>query len=110
MSTPTQSPIPISQTPQVEGRKNPKVLVIPSSYPETHAPHNGIFFREQVRALHGSGANIGVIYPEMRSLRTIPSGKLWESRFQEGSYEEQGVPTYRIHGWNLPRPPLARTL
>lgn len=81
------------------------VLILPSWYPTYPGDFGGSFFREQALALHQHGCQVGVIYPQIRSLRqwkTIFSGK-------RGIEEEldQGMPTYRLHGMNwYPRLPV----
>ncbi len=84
------------------------VLILPSWYPTYPGDFGGSFFREQALALHQHGCQVGVIYPQLRSLRkwqTIFSGK-------RGIEEEmdQGMPTYRLHGmnWSPRLPTLGR--
>lgn len=74
------------------------VLIIPSWYPAYPGDVSGSFFREQAIALRKLGCEVGVIYPQLRSLRK------WRSIFQ-GSYsidmnDDSGVRTYRQHGMN----------
>lgn len=82
--------------------RHPHVLVLPSWYPTPWSPQRGIFFKEQVRALHNAGVRVGVAYPELRSLRTIGGGSAWRQRFQTSLRREAEVPTARVHAWNLP--------
>lgn len=74
------------------------VLIIPSWYPRQPGDINGCFFRDQAIALRKHGCKVGVIYPELRSLRN------WRSIFsgQNGISVEQdeGVSTYRSRGMN----------
>lgn len=84
------------------GRLWPHVVVLPSAYPTFHSPVDGIFVQAQVAALKASAVRVGVAYPDLRSLRTLPTGRLLRSRFQIGVQREQGVETIRIHGWNIP--------
>lgn len=77
------------------------VLVLPSWYPTPWSPQRGIFFREQVRALDRAGLSVGVAYPELRRFRGGSEG-WWRQRFQVSLEEEDGVPTARVHGWNVP--------
>lgn len=80
------------------------ILIIPSWYP--HAPDDisGVFFREQALALNKQGVKVGVIYPQLRSL------KKWKSVFS-GPYGlsseiDEGMPTVRYHNMNwFPRTP-----
>ncbi len=86
-----------------------KILIIPSWYPEKPGDINGSFFREQALALNKYGHQVGVIYPQLRSLRT------WKSAFAGpyGIVEEldNGMPTFRSSGmaW-FPRMPHANTM
>ena len=74
------------------------VLIIPSWYPRKPGDINGCFFREQAIALRKHGCKVGVIYPELRSLRN------WKSIFSEqngiSSELDERVPTYRSKGMN----------
>lgn len=74
------------------------VLIIPSWYPSQPSDINGCFFREQAIALHKHGCKVGVIYPELCSLRN------WKSIFSRQSgislEVDEGVATYRFKGMN----------
>ena len=81
------------------------VLILPSWYPTYPGDFGGSFFREQALALHQHGCQVGVTYPQLRSLRQ------WKAIFsgKRGVEEEldQGMPTYRLHGMNwYPRLPV----
>ncbi len=74
------------------------ILILPSWYPTHENPLNGIFFREQVHALKNASHQVGVIYPQLRSLILMrkslfgwPSGITYE--------DDDGIPTYGLHGW-----------
>jgi len=74
------------------------ILILPSWYPTYENPINGIFFREQALALKNAGHQVGVIYPQLRSLILMckslfgwPSGITYE--------DDEGIPTYCLHGW-----------
>lgn len=88
----------------------PHVLVLPSWYPTWQEPVRGVFFREQARALQRAGVRVGVVYPELRRLRTLSDGEWTRNRFQATISEEDGVTTVRSHGWNVPHPRLRRHL
>lgn len=80
------------------------ILIIPSWYPATPHDINGSFFREQAIALKRAGLHVGVIYPQLISLRN------WSSLLRAGqtlrSQVDEGVPTYRSPRMNLfPRIP-----
>jgi teichuronic acid biosynthesis glycosyltransferase TuaC len=79
----------------------PHVLIVPSWYPSPDLPLSGIFFKEQALALRAAGMEVGVVYPELRSLRTFGPRALRTQRFQVSAGEEDGLPTLRVHGWHL---------
>ncbi|MBS3888818.1 MAG: glycosyltransferase, partial [Firmicutes bacterium] len=74
------------------------MLVIPSWYPQHSGDIGGSFFREQALALNKHGCKVGVIYPQLRSLRN------WKSVFTVkrgiSVEDDSGVMTYRSHGMN----------
>lgn len=80
------------------------ILTIPSWYPTFNGDISGSFFREQTLAIQKNGYKVGVVYPQLRSL------KQWKSIFN-GKYglnieHDEGVPTYRYLGMNwFPRMP-----
>lgn len=49
------------------------ILIIPSWYPQFSGDIGGSFFREQAIALRKAGYQVGVIYPQIRSLKNIKS-------------------------------------
>ncbi|MFB6231293.1 MAG: glycosyltransferase [Salinibacter sp.] len=77
------------------------VLVVPSWYPTTEAPRNGIYFAEQVRCLSDHGMKGGVVYPEQQSLRRLSGPALRRKHFQTAWTNDHGVPTLRRYGWNV---------
>ena len=76
------------------------VLFLPSFYPTAERPTSGVFFREQARALQYVGVQVGVAYPETRSLRTIGPRALRDSHFQVVWEDDGGIRTVRRRGWN----------
>lgn len=76
-------------------------LWIPSWYCLEEDPIKGIFFKEQAQALRQAGINIGVIYPEIRPLRHLTLSLGLKNHFQTSFKDEAGIPTVRMHGWNL---------
>ncbi|WP_158666503.1 C25 family cysteine peptidase [Salinibacter altiplanensis] len=77
------------------------VLVVPSWYPTTEVPLNGIYFAEQARCLQADGMTVGVVYPEQQSLRRATVGALRRKHFQTAWTTDHGVPTLRRYGWNV---------
>jgi glycosyltransferase involved in cell wall biosynthesis len=84
------------------------ILIIPSWYPLNLDDISGSFFREQALALQKNGCKVGVIYPQLRSLRdwkSIASGQCGVT-----CEIDNGMPTYRSHGTNwFPRIPNANS-
>ena len=74
--------------------KNDKlhVLIIPSWYPEQQGDYVGSFFREQALGIVGQNCKVGVIYPELKSLRTL------KFRFIPRllNHDDNGIITYKI--------------
>ena len=79
------------------------VLVLPSWYPTALDPVNGIFFREQARALADAGARVGVAAPILRGVRTAGRGSVAGYRFQLAEEDDGGVATVRALGWSIPK-------
>lgn len=76
-------------------------LVVPSWYPMHYASISGIFFREQAQALHDHGLKVGVIYPNLRRLRTVGFGRdVLRDHFQVTAHVESGILEYKLHAWN----------
>lgn len=84
-------------------KQNLHVLLLPSSYPSRPRPVKGIFVQQQAEALHRNGVKVGVIYPDFRSMRDLGSSALLDNHFQINFNQENGIPTYRFCGWNIPR-------
>lgn len=75
------------------------ILIIPSWYPQFISDVSGSFFREQAIALKKVGHTVGVIYPQVRSLKHIkkilkkPCGVTFEN--------DEGVDTLRKYTINF---------
>ncbi len=82
------------------------VLIVPSWYPTRDNQIRGSFFREQALALHDYGHKVGVIYPDLRSLKKLLRAPRWRS-FTTHEVDD-GLNTVRYHGvaW-FPRLPRA---
>ncbi len=100
------SPEPEARTPATQqiSERALHVLIIPSWYPTTPVDVGGSFFREQAQALRRAGCKVGVIYPQLRSLRhwrTALSG-----RYGITLDDDAGIATLRAHtmSW-FPRMP-----
>lgn len=84
------------------------ILFVPSWYPKDKSDIHGCFFREQALALIQAGHKVGVISPQMRSLKALlksqqrPSGKMLEI--------DEGIATIREAKWAfLPRIPYGNS-
>lgn len=77
------------------------ILVIPSFYPTQEDPIHGIFFKEQACMTQAAGIRVGIIYPEVRPLKGMTLDLFYKNYFQSNHYNEEGVPTFRMHGWNI---------
>lgn len=74
--------------------KNDKlhILIIPSWYPEFEGDYVGSFFREQAIGISRQNCKVGIIYPELKSLRSL------KFRFipRLVKYDDMGLITYKI--------------
>ncbi|MBS5938018.1 glycosyltransferase [Clostridium sp.] len=77
------------------------VLIIPSAYPTEEFPLSSIFYKEQALAIKEQGNKVGVIFSETRRVSRISYNMLTKNHFQIGKYNEDGLITYRLHGWNI---------
>ncbi len=77
------------------------VLILPSWYPTSEAPLQGIYFAEQAQCLSQHGMDVGVIYPEHQSLRRLSWTTVRHKHFQTEWTDEYGIPTLRRYGWNV---------
>jgi glycosyltransferase involved in cell wall biosynthesis len=73
------------------------VLIIPSWYPDKPGDIAGSFFREQALALQRSGCVVGVIYPQLKSLRNWRPAASAACRTLEF---DGAIPTLRSRGVN----------
>lgn len=85
------------------------VLIAPSWYPGSAVDAGGSFFREQAAALLKNGCRVGVVAPQLRSVREWKS--LRAGRYGVEITEDEGIPTVRWHGvrW-FPRSPYLNGL
>lgn len=74
------------------------ILVIPSWYPESPEDVAGSFFREQAIALYRSGCKVGVIHPNICSLKRWR--KIITSKVGFSQEVDSGIPTFRHQGVN----------
>lgn len=72
------------------------VLIIPSWYPAQPGDIGGSFFREQALAVHKQGCKVGVIYPQLRSLRDLKG--IFTGAHGLDITDDEGLHTYRQHG------------
>ena len=60
---------------------------------------SGIFQRDQARILKNAGYKVGVISPNLKSIRFIPKKAAWH-RFGYNFDSSDGIPVYGFDGWN----------
>ena len=81
------------------------ILIIPSWYPTKKKPISGVFFREQAYALKKAGHQVGVIYPERKSIKKFRFKDIKRTMQHEN---DGGIHTLRTIGWYwFPRIPHA---
>lgn len=74
------------------------ILIIPSWYPQFSGDISGSFFREQAIALKKNGYSVGVIYPQIRSLKKIKS--ILKKPYGLTIENDEGVSTLRWYTAN----------
>ncbi|WP_252726207.1 glycosyltransferase [Acinetobacter indicus] len=74
------------------------ILIIPSWYPQFFGDISGSFFREQAIALSKNGYKVGVIYPQIRSIKNIKS--ILKKPFGVTMENDNGVNTLRGYSVN----------
>lgn len=79
------------------------VLILPSWHASAHAPAAGQFFTAQAQALRRAGLQVGMVYPDLRSLATLHRAAPTHNRFQSSWQDEAGIPTLCYHGWTPPK-------
>ena len=75
------------------------ILVIPSWYPQFSGDIGGSFFREQAIALRKAGYQVGVIYPQIRSLKNIKS--ILKKPYGLTLENDEGINTIRWYAVNF---------
>lgn len=81
--------------------KKMHILIIPSFYPVKENNVSGIFFKEQAMALKKRGIRVGIVYSEKRSIKKISIKGFLNNHYQSKVYVEDGIVTWRNHGWNI---------
>lgn len=74
------------------------VLILPSWYPRSQADVSGSFFREQALALHRRGVRVGVVAPDLVSVRDAYAMRAFAFRLD--CELDGGMPTIRARGPN----------
>lgn len=74
------------------------VVIVPAWWPSPESPSAGIFFTDYARAFADAGAKVGVIYPDLVSVRQLGKGTSipWFPRIMDE--DVHGVPVIRIRG------------
>lgn len=79
---------------------NGQVLILAAEYPHFNKEKDGIFIKDQAMALNRHGIRADVAFVEPRSLRSLSIAACRESHFQTTAWDEDGVFTLRLKGWN----------
>lgn len=74
------------------------ILIIPSWYPQFTGDVQGSFFREQAIALKKTGYSVGVIYPQIRSLKNLKT--ILKKPYGLTVENDEGVSTLRWYTAN----------
>lgn len=77
------------------------ILIVPSAYPTIENPLSSIFYKEQSVAIREVGNKVGVIFSETRNLTKLNINNIKKNHFQTSVGKEDGLLTYRKHGWNI---------
>jgi glycosyltransferase involved in cell wall biosynthesis len=77
------------------------VLFVPAWYATAEDPTNGRYFQQQALAVLRAGGRVGLVFPELRSLRRLDWAALREHRFQVERSDEAGLATWRLRAWNV---------
>ncbi len=78
------------------------VLFVTTMYPYEFQKGSGSFVRSQALALQKKGINVGILHLVIRSMRTMPQGKILQYRFQPECSNDSGLHVVRAHGWAMP--------
>lgn len=76
------------------------ILCVPSWWPSAEQPISGVFFTDYARAFARAGARVGVVFPDLVSLRHLRSGArapVWPRLSWESL---DGIPVVRVRGWH----------
>lgn len=74
------------------------ILIVPAWWPSAEVPIGGIFHTDYARAFSSAGARVGVVFPDLVSMRHLGCGTkipLWPKLIHE---EMDGIPVVRIRG------------
>ena len=72
------------------------ILIIPSWYPDDKDDFGGSFFREQSLGILKHGCDVGIIFPDLKSLKGLRKIRI----FPKFHYEnDEGLRTFRML-WN----------
>ena len=72
------------------------ILIIPSWYPDDKDDFRGSFFREQSLGILKHGCDVGIIYPDLKSLRGLEKIRIFPKIHYEN---DEGLRTFRML-WN----------
>ena len=92
---------PATMTTQHDTSTPLHILILPSWYPTSDQPVRGVFCRDFAQSLQRNHIQVGVIYPDIKSIRELSLAKIQERWFQCTKESEDGIPTFRCAAWNL---------
>ncbi len=69
------------------------ILIIPSWYPEFEGDYLGSFFREQAIGISNHNCKVGIIFPELKSLRGLKKIRLFPKL---KTFNDNGLITYKF--------------
>jgi glycosyltransferase involved in cell wall biosynthesis len=76
------------------------IVVVPAWWPAPESPMRGIFNADYVEAFLGAGARVGVIYPDLVSLRFLGKARRVPIVPRVKFEECRGAPVVRIRAWH----------
>lgn len=76
------------------------IVVVPAWWPSPEQPGAGVFFCDYARAFAAAGARVGVVFPDLVSVRHLGKRTAvpWVPRLLEEDLD--GVPVVRVRGWH----------
>jgi glycosyltransferase involved in cell wall biosynthesis len=76
------------------------ILIVPSWWPSPERPISGVFFADYAGAFATAGAKVGVIFPDLVSMRFVRLRTAVPWRPQVIHENVDGIPVVRTRGWH----------